>query len=198
MLARRVVARCAGLRARGFGVVVAAGAEGVTVVVVVVVTGATGRGAARATTRGLVFAGAGSGRGALDPLGAASGLAGSCALAGTAAASDAAATIATQRRCALAPMSTNRTLGRIDRTPGCAALQPLAHPFGWVRGAAVARRPAHPEPADGAKPHSSVRLLHGDWLALLLAALPGPTGPLVRALARAVLVARGRQRLGLI
>ncbi|HEY4626934.1 MAG TPA: hypothetical protein VIH01_13030, partial [Blastococcus sp.] len=77
-----------------------AGADGATVVV----TGATGPGAARTTTRGLLFAGAGSGRGALDPLGDASGLAACCAPAGTAAASDAAATTATQRRCALAPM----------------------------------------------------------------------------------------------
>src|SRR6185312_1838311 len=102
---RRPVARRAGLLAAGFGVVVAAGAEGLTVVVVVVT--ATGRGAARTVGRGVIFTGAGSGRGALDPLGAASGLAGSCALAGTAAASDAAATTATQRRCGLAPMSTN-------------------------------------------------------------------------------------------
>jgi hypothetical protein len=105
------------LRARGFGVVAAAGAEGVTVVVLVVVTGATARGAARTTTRGLVFTGAGSGRGVLDPLGAASGLAGSCALAGTAAASDAAATTATQRRCGLAPMSTTGLLAESTVLP---------------------------------------------------------------------------------
>ena len=54
--------------------------------------------------------------------------------AGTAAASDAATTIVTQRKCALAPMSTNRTFGRSDRTPGQPAVQPLTHPFGWVSG----------------------------------------------------------------
>ena len=142
-VARRVVARRAGLLAAGFGVAVAAGAEGLAVVVVTV---AEGRGAARTTTRGLVFTGAGSGRGALDPLGAASGLAGSCAPAGTAVASDAAATIATQRKCALAPMSTNRTLGRIDRTPGCPDLQPPTHPFGWVSGRWPAGRPTQNRP----------------------------------------------------
>jgi hypothetical protein len=45
-------------------------------------------------------------------------------------------------------MSANRTFGRIDRTPGCAALQPPTHLI--ERGAvAAARRPVHPDPADG-------------------------------------------------
>ena len=159
----------------------------------------TGRGAARTTTRGLVFTGAGSGRAALDPLGAASGLAGSCALAGTAAASAAAATTATQRRCGLAPMSTNWTLGRIDRTPGCLALQPLTHPFGWVSGSGGP--PAGPPRTDrrghaaprAIRPPSSCGPARACGVALRVS-----TGALVRALARAVPVARGRQRLGLI
>ena len=145
-VARRVTARRAGLLARGFAVVVAAGADGAPCVVTV----AAGRRAARTTTRGLVFAGAGSGRGELAPLGAASGPAGSWAPAGTAAASDAAATTATQRRCALAPMSANRTWPTrpYSRLRGPAT----AHPPIWVGERAVARRPAHPEPADGARP----------------------------------------------
>jgi hypothetical protein len=127
VVARRVAARRAGWGVAADDVVVAAGVAGRTVVV----AAAAGLGAARTTILGLLFDGAGSGLAACEALGAASGLGELWARAGPAVASDAAATIVTQRRCAFAPISTNRTFGRNDRTPGCPALQPLAHPFGW-------------------------------------------------------------------
>ena len=66
---------------------------------------------------GVLLTGAGSGRGALDPVGAASGPADCWATAGTAVASDAATTIMTHRKCALAPISTNRTLAEATVLP---------------------------------------------------------------------------------
>jgi hypothetical protein len=108
-VARRVVTR------RGAGFVVTAG-DGVVAAVVVagrtgVVAAATGLGAARTATLGLLFTGAGSGLAPCEALGAASGLGELWAPAGAAATSDAAAAIVTQRRCAIAPIPTSRTFG---------------------------------------------------------------------------------------
>ena len=95
---RCVVARCTGLLARRAGVV-ATGVAGRTVVVTAGLT------AGRTTvTFGALLTGAGSGRGAFDPVGAASGPADCWAPAGTAVTSRAATTIMTQRKCALAPI----------------------------------------------------------------------------------------------
>ena len=84
----------------------------------VVVTVAAGRGAARTSDAGLgLHRGRGRARRA-RPAGRRVGARRAPARrAGTAAASDAAATTATQRRCALAPMSANRTLGRSTVLP---------------------------------------------------------------------------------
>ena len=190
-VARRVAARRAGLLAAGVGVASRAGAAGLTVVVVTV---AAGRGAARTTTRA-AWSSPGPGRAAArcDPLGAASGLAGCWAPAGTAAASDAATTIATQRRCALAPMSTNRTFGRIDRTPGCAALQPLTHPFGWVSGRWPAGRPTQNRPTGPCRAVSPPSFAWTGSRTFFRHAAES-TGALARDLARRVAVARRRQR----
>jgi hypothetical protein len=85
----------------------------------VVAAAATGR-AGRTTVagRGVLVSGAGSGRGALEPVGAASGPADCWAAAGTAATSTTPTTIITHRKSALAPIWTSRTLAEADRTPG--------------------------------------------------------------------------------
>jgi hypothetical protein len=114
---RWVVARWTGLLAARAGAgVPAAGAGGLTVVVTV----AAGLGAGRTTVAafGAVFTGAGSGCGACDVVGAASGLAGCWAPAGAAAvARQAATTIVTQRKCVPAPISTTRTLAESTVLP---------------------------------------------------------------------------------